>query len=277
MTKNRILLFKTMLNKMLKTNHTTQNTFLVVILISLLASLPSCVPYEKLLNFQDEAETGPIKSQYIQEFQKIIIQSDDILSVTVSTFDSTAARVFNKNFSAAKDGSFIGQGYLVDDRGDIEFPVIGKINLIGKTREEAKEIVRGKLLTYLRDPVVDVRFLNLHISIFGEVNKPGVFTFPDERFTLLEAITQAGDMTLFADRENIMVIREKGQVREFGIVDLTSARAFESPYFYLKQNDAIYIKPLKERARVVDDPWPKAISIVSVLTTIATVIIALTR
>ena len=254
-----------------------QKTGLYVLLLCGLGFLQSCVPHEKLLNFQSEDEAGLIKSQYIQEFQKIIIQTDDILAVHVSTFDSTASRVFNKRTRASATGSFIGQGYLVDANGHIEFPVVGKIFLKGMTREEAKDTIRSKLLTYLRNPVVDVRFLNLHISIFGEVNRPGVFTFPDERFTLLEAITEAGDLTPFADRVNIMVIREKEKVRDFGIVDLTSSRAFESPYFYLKQNDVVYVKPLKERARIIDDPWPKVLAGTGAFASLATIVLALTR
>ncbi|HFA51396.1 MAG TPA: hypothetical protein ENJ95_20480 [Bacteroidetes bacterium] len=263
---------------MFQINHTIQNTTLpILLLLCCFAFFQSCIPHEKLLNFQDGTENGPIKSQYIQEVQKIVIMTDDILAVTVSTFDTTMARIFNKRISASADGSFIGQGYLVDADGNIEFPVVGKIYLKGMTREEAKDTVRNKLLDYLRNPIVDVRFLNLHVSIFGEVNRPGIFTFPDERFTLLEAITQAGDLTTFADRANIMVIREKEKVRDFGIVDLTSSRAFESPYFYLQQNDAIYIKPLKERARAIEDPWSKIISGAGVFVAVATLIITFTR
>ncbi len=247
------------------------------LLICFFGTFQSCVPYERLLNFQDESDSGLISSQYIQDVQKIVIQTDDILSITVSTFDSTAARVFNKRITQAKDGSFIGQGYLVDDEGHIEFPVLGKIKLEGLTREVAKDTIRNRLFFYLKDPVVDVRFLNLHVSIMGDVVRPGVFTFPDERFTLLEALTLAGDMTSFADRGNIMVIREKGKVREFGIVDLTSSRAFESPYFYLKQNDVIYVKPLKEKARIINDPWPRVLSATGVFASVATLVIALTR
>ncbi len=262
---------------MTRINRTTKNLIYAVLLICFFGLFQSCVPHERLLNFQDESDSGLISSQYIQDVQKIVIQTDDILSITVSTFDSTAARVFNKRITQSKDGSFIGQGYLVDEEGNIEFPVLGKIKLDGFTREVAKDTIRNRLFYYLRDPVVDVRFLNLHVSIMGDVVRPGVFTFPDERFTLLEALTLAGDMTSFANRANIMVIREKGQLREFGVVDLTSSRAFESPYFYLKQNDVIYVKPLKEKARVINDPWPRVLSATGVFASLATLVLALTR
>jgi polysaccharide export outer membrane protein len=232
-----------------------------------------CVPPEKLVNFQKESVDQIVSAQYIQEVEKIKIQSDDILSITVSTFDSTAARIFNTKITpAGEDGSFIGQGYLVDADGFIEFPVLGKIRMKDLTREVAKDTIRQRLLTYLRDPVVDVRFLNLHISVMGEVKRPGIYTFPDERFTVLEALTLAGDLTDFADREHIMVIREFDKLREFGIVDLTSARAFESPYFYLTQNDVVYVKPLEQKAVTIRDPLARIAAVSGIIGTIATVV-----
>lgn len=238
----------------------------------------SCVPHERMVNFQNESIEDLLNAQYVPEVPKISIQVDDILSITVSTFDSTAAKVFNSNVAqAGPDGSFVGKGYLVDEDGFIDFPVLGKIQLQGLTRDMAKDTIKNRLLTYLRDPVVDVRFLNLHVSVMGEVQRPGLYTFPDEHFTVLEALTMAGDMTDFADRENILVIRETSKVREFGKVDLSTARAFESPYFYLTQNDVLYVRPLKEKARVLRDPVSRALAFTGVAASLATVVVALTR
>ncbi|MCB0517987.1 MAG: polysaccharide biosynthesis/export family protein [Lewinellaceae bacterium] len=250
-----------------------------LVLCLLLASLfQACVPFEKLVNFHDETPEDLIVAQYVPEIKKITIQNDDILSITVSTFDSTAARVFNKPVSASgADGSFIGQGYLVDEDGFIEFPVLGKLKMKGLTREIAKDTIKNRLLTYLRDPVVDVRFLNLHVSVMGEVKSPNLYTFPDERFTILEALTLAGDMTDFADRSKVMVIREHDKVREFGVVDLSSARAFESPYFYLTQNDVVYVKPIKEKTNLIQDPISRILAFTGIAVSLATVVIALTR
>lgn len=260
--------------------HSTRKFQLLTIRLALLFGTMSlfnaCVPYQKMMNFQDEQDIEALKSQYIQEVDKIKIQTDDILSITVSTFDTLAARVFNTRISATgQDGSFIGQGYLVDEDGFIEFPVLGKIKLKGLTRESAKDTVRHRLLIYLKDPVVDVRFLNLHVSVLGEVKRPGLYTFSDERFSVLEALTLAGDLTDFADRENVMVIREVDNLRDFGKVDLSSSRAFESPYFYLKQNDVVYIRPLKEKARVIQDPLTRSLSIAGVLSSIATIVVTI--
>jgi len=254
----------------------TTNYFLLLLLS--MSLLGGCIPQEKLVNFQDESAAKFLNAQYVQEAPKVKIQADDILSITVSTFDSTAAKVFNKNIPGPSlDGSFTGQGYLVGDDGNIEFPVLGKIKLKGLNREAAKDTIRNKLLTYLLDPVVEVRFLNLHISVMGEVKKPGIYTFSDEKFTILEALTIAGDLTDFADRANILIIREHEKIREFGKVDLSSSRAFDSQYFYLSQNDVIYVKPLKEKAKLLQDPVSRALAISGVVASLATIIITLTR
>ena len=240
--------------------------------------LHGCIPYEKLVNFNDETPTELLKAQYIPDVKKILIQTDDILSISVSTFDSTTAKLFNNPVRpSASDGSFIGQGYLVDVDGYIEFPVLGKIQLKGLTREDAKNHIKTKLLTFLREPVVEVRFLNLHVSVMGEVQRPGLYTFPDEHFTVLEAITLAGDMTNLADRENIMVIREYDKVREFGKVDLSSTRAFESHYFSLAQNDIVYVKPLEQKTKVIQDPIVRISAIASIVVSMATLLIAVSR
>jgi len=248
------------------------------LLLAVIFSLPSCVPHEKMVNFRTENPEELLTAQYAQEIPKININVDDILSISVSTFDSTAAKVFNSKISTSgPTGSFIGQGYLVDEDGYIDFPVLGKLQLKGLSRDAAKDTIRNRLLTYLRDPVVDVRFLNLHVSVMGEVSRPGIYTFSDERFTLLEVLTMAGDMTDFADREDILVIREIDKVREFGKVDLSSPKAFESPYFYLTQNDVVYVKPLKQKARILEDPWSRAIALTGVAASLATVILALNQ
>jgi polysaccharide export outer membrane protein len=252
----------------------TQNTlFTLVFVCCIFALFQSCVPSEKLINFQDESTSKIIDSQYIQATEKIEIQTDDIINITVSTFDSAAAKVFNRKVFAGQNGSFIGQGYLVDEDGFIEFPVLGKINLNGLTTDAAKDTIKSKLLIYLKDPVVDVRFLNLHVSVMGEVSKPGIYTFSDEKFTLLEALTLAGDMTNFANRSEVMVIREKGKVREFGRVDLSSSRAFESPYFYLKQNDVVYVEPLPEKERLINDPFTRSLQLTGTLAAIASIVV----
>jgi len=259
-------------------NNFNTNVFRLGAFFCLALLLHGCIPHEKLVNFYGESPSELLKAQYVQDVKKMLIQSDDILSITVSTFDSTTAKLFNNPVRpSANDGSFIGQGYLVDMDGFIEFPVLGKIKLQGLTRDEAKNHIKTKLLTYLRDPVVEVRFLNLHVSVMGEVQRPGLYTFPDEHFTVLEALTMAGDMTNFADRENIMIIREYDKVREFGKVDLSSARAFESHYFYLAQNDIVYVKPLKQKTKMVEDPFVKVSAVASIVVSMATLIVAFTR
>lgn len=257
------------------THHKSTNKYLFNLFLfgCLLTLMQSCISHEKLVNFQDESVNDVIDNQYIQDTEKIQIQTDDILNITVSTFDSAAAKVFNRPVFAGQNGSFIGQGYLVDEEGTIDFPVIGKIILSGLTTDAAKDTIKEQLLVYLKDPVVDVRFLNLHVSVMGDVRQPGIYTFSDEKFTLLEALTLAGDLTDFSDRANIMVIREKNKVREFGRVDLSSSRAFESPYFYLMQNDVIYVPPLEEKERLVNDQYTRTLQLLGPLVGVANVVV----
>jgi polysaccharide export outer membrane protein len=247
----------------------------LAVFVSLIAG--SCgVPYEKIVNFNTDTPIEYIKAQYIPDPRKILIQPDDILSVTVSTFDSVTARLFNTPVRpAGENGSLIGQGYLVDKDGNIEFPVLGKIQLKGLTREEAKTHIQNQLLKYLRDPIVEVRFLNMHVSVIGEVSRPGIYTFSDEYFTVLEAVAMAGDLTVMADRQNIMIIREFDKVREFGKVDLSSERAFESSYFYLAQNDIVYVKPLEQKRMAVQDPFSRVMMISSLVISLTTVVITI--
>lgn len=258
--------------------HPGQNVIKFGAILTIVIFFNSCVPYTKMLNFREESTTEFLDAQYVQDVKQIKIQKDDILAISVFTFDSTAAKVFNtKSNSANSDGNFVGRGYLVDEDGFIDFPVLGRMRLKGLTRDIAGDTIKARLLTYLRDPVVEVRFLNLHISVMGEVKKPGIYTFPDERFTLLEALAISGDLTDFADREHILIIREYEKIREFGKVDLSSARAFESPYFYLAQNDVVYVRPLKEKAKVLQDPLSRILAITGILGSIASIVIALTR
>ncbi len=256
--------------------------------IGLLMMQGCSIPYSRMVNFNSDKPIEFFQAQYIPDPLKIKIQPDDILSVTVSVFDPETARPFNHTPSARAGGGDLGdqgggggagpaagQGYLVDEDGYIEFPVLGKISVIGLTREEAKVQIQNQLLKFLRDPIVEVRFLNMHVSVIGEVRRPGLYTFSDEHFTLLEALAMAGDLNDLADRTDIMVIRERDKIREFGKVDLTSNLSFESEWFYLTQNDIIYIKPMKEKKAVVRDPLTRISSVGSIVISFSSTIFAL--
>jgi polysaccharide export outer membrane protein len=152
-------------------------------------------------------------------------------------------------------GESIGQqrmlGYLVDQEGDIDFPILGKIKARGMTRNQLREHIKTLLIDggYLRDPIITINFLNFKVSVQGEVNQPGSFYISGERITLLEALSMAGDLTIYGRRDRVVVIREANGERAMLNHDLTSTELFTSPYYYLQQNDIVYVEPNVRRAQ----------------------------
>lgn len=217
------------------------------------------------------------------------IQPEDLLRITVHSFDPLAAAPFNIEAEGQnmQIGNQIGQaggnsmelfmGYFVDQEGFIDFPVLGRIEVAGLTLDQAKFKIYELLQPYLRDAVVNMRFLNFKITVLGEVNAPGAVRLTNKRVTLLEAIGMAGDLSNYASRTNVLVIREKEGSRQYARLDLQSAEIFTSPYFYLQQNDVVYVEPIRARVATVADPAQRIISYASAGLSIITLIIALRR
>ncbi|MEM8526567.1 MAG: polysaccharide biosynthesis/export family protein [Bacteroidota bacterium] len=189
------------------------------------------------------------------------MQPNDVLFIQVEADDleGIAAQPFNKTAGMIGGGGGGGNlielnGYLVDTAGQIEFPILGTLEVGGKTTSEAREELEGKLLPYIKAPIVNIRFLNFRVNIMGEVGAPGVITTTNERLTIMEAITQAGGLTPVGNATNILIVREKGNQREYGRINLKDRAVFHSPYFYLYQNDVIYIEPLETKITQVRDP-----------------------
>ena len=133
------------------------------------------------------------------------------------------------------------EGYTVNPEGNIDFPTLGTLHIAGMTRNEVADMIKGMLTQYMPDPIVTINFLNFNITVIGEVEKPGNFRITGDRVSILEALGMAGDMTEFGDRENVVVIRETDGVREIGRLNIKSKKIFESPYYYLQQNDVVYV------------------------------------
>ena len=206
----------------------------------------SCVSEKKVLYFQDIERLG---DQPDNPGYTTIIRPDDLLTITVSAINPENVLPFNPPLVSTpnQDGTVTSvrqlQTYLVDKNGDIEFPVLGRINLGGRSRQEANAFLVKKLSNYLKNPIVNLRILNFTISVLGEVQRPGTFTVNDERITVLEALGLAGDMTLFGKRKDVKVIREEDGKTEYGILDFTSVDVINSPYYYLQQNDVVIVSP----------------------------------
>jgi len=169
-------------------------------------------------------------------------------------------------------------GYLVDSRGEIELPTLGKVKLTGLGLEGAKEKIEQLLDPYFEEiPLVTVRLLNFRINVNGEVGRPGIFNIDNQSVTLLEALSLAGDLTDYSERDSILIIREADGQRRFGYVNLNSAEIFNSPYFYLQQNDVVYVRPAKRKLALVRDPATRIFTWISAITGIAAFVITLTR
>ncbi len=173
------------------------------------------------------------------------IQPGDRLGITVTALDPLAAAPFN--LSAASQGGSSTQtveqvSYLVDSTGNIRFPQLGKVYVSGFTVNQVAATLQEKLVPYIKEPLATVNIVNFKVNVLGEVNSPGTITITDGKATILEALSLSGDLTIFGKRDNILVVREINGTREFGRLNLASNDIFTSPFFYLKQNDVIYVE-----------------------------------
>lgn len=255
-------------------------------LLALLVGFSSCVSHRELVNF-NEADLTAQASERIKNSLELLVQPDDLLRITVHSLDPEAAAPFNLENPTANGGGGGGQGlndpttlelfrgYLVDREGNIDFPLLGTIPVEGKTLEAVKLDIRNRLAKYLKDPVVNARYLNFKVTVLGEVRTPGVVRLTNSRTTLLDVLGQAGDLSDYADRSNILIVREDGHTRQYVNINLHEDDIFDSPYFYLKQNDLVYVSPIRAKTAVVADPAQRAISYVTAALSITGLIIAL--
>lgn len=227
----------------------------VFFVLFLLFSLSSCKTYKKV-NYLQDAKINETFSMI--ENQGIQIQPQDMLSIIVSSKSPELAIMFNLpavNYQAgsevvASGGSQRLVGYVVSNDGTIDFPILGKIKVAGMTRWQLQEYIKKTIIEagLLKDLVVTVEFMNFKISIIGEVNSPGTYTINGDKITILEAISMARDLTIFGRRDSVFVVREENGTRTIYNIDLRSASLFDSPAYYLRQNDVVYVEPNKVRA-----------------------------
>lgn len=240
-------------------------------------SFLSCGSYKGLLYFQNLNNNQAVKEN-IENFTPLTIQKEDMLGISVSSLNPEASAIFNYNLASISPSGNLGTGYnpllgyQVDSKGMIEIPLIGDFKVAGLSTSEVRDQVRSKLQTYLKEPVVNVRILNFRVSVMGDVGRPGVYPAQNDRMTLTEAISLAGDLNVTANRNNLWLIRERDGTREFIPIDLTSKNIFKSPYFYLKNNDLLYIQPGKAKYSSVDNTYRNVGLALSVMSIIAIVL-----
>lgn len=206
-----------------------------------------------------------------------VLQRDDLLMIIVSAQDPMAAQPFNltTNLSVNPSNQAAGsqvqqQLYLVDSNGNIDFPAIGTIKAAGKSKEDLILDLKSKISKYVINPIINVRIMNYQIAIQGEVNRPDVYRIDSERISLPEAIAKAGDLTIYGKRDNILLIREQDGKKVTHRIDLTKSDFINSDFYYLKQNDIVYVEPSSVRVNssVIGPNITVAISVVSLLITI---------
>ncbi len=252
--------------------------------------LASCANVKDIAYFQDKAIDHP---EEIDKHGGIVIQPKDMISIVVSSRNPELSTMFNLPVVSYQAGSEIVtsaaqqrlMGYVVDNDGYIDFPVLGEINVGGMTRWELSEYIKNTLLEkgYLNDAVVTVEFMNFKVSVLGEVNKPGTYTIEGDKVTVLQALSLAGDLTIFGKRNNVTVIREMDGERIFYNVDLCSVDMFKSPAYNLLQNDIVYVEPsdIKARQSTLDDKGLRMTSIMissgSLLVSVATLLATLIK
>lgn len=239
----------------------------------------SCTSKKKMVYFQ-----GNLPSTEVNKNYNPVFRHDDLLSITILGQDEATVKPFNlpivnynNNIGGYTQGAPTLPGYLIDKDGNIELPVLGKLAIAGITRGEAIELIKEKLKGYVVNPTVIIRILNYKVTVLGEVKNPGTFTIPNERVTLPEALGIAGDLQITAERKTVLVIRDvNGKKTEF-VVDLTSKDLFNSPVYYLNQNDLVYISPNRAKMNSsVVNPANAGI-VISAVSLIITVLALITR
>lgn len=236
----------------------------------------SCASKKDIVYYQNIEGTNI--SQNITSYE-VKIQPDDLLMIIVSAEDPEIAMPFNltsvsvpsANNLTAISGQQIQQSYLVDKYGNIEFPVLGKLQVGGLSRTEVLGLLKEKISVYIKNPIINLRIMNFKVSLQGEVNMPGSYTVVSERITLVEALSMAKDLTVYGKRDNILIIREVNGIKSYNRVNITNADFINSPFYYLAQNDVIYVEPnnTKVNASAVGPNTSVIISAISILVSLS--------
>jgi polysaccharide biosynthesis/export protein len=214
----------------------------------------SCTPTKKVLYFNDLATVDSVKIRSAKLSFETQIQKNDQLWITVGGSNPQDLLVLNSANGVTQMGGNIGGvasnsilGFLVESDGNIKVPYVGKVMAEGKTRIQLETELTEKFTAYTKNPVVNVRFLNYHFTVLGEVVRPGRFAMATERINIIEALGMAGDLTFLGKAQNILVIREENGIRNTARLNLLSAEVFNSPYYYLKTNDVVYVEPVRAK------------------------------
>ena len=236
--------------------------------ISVIVLFSSCKTQKAFGYVEDFADTsGKMKVTYPEP----LIQKNDVLSIIVysDAIDQGATDAMY-NLANAGTGTSATQGFLVDQDGNIQYPRVGKVKAEGLTKQQLSEEIKKKLTGPLSNPSVIIRLTNFKVTMLGEVARPGPITLPSEKVTILEAIGLAGDINQYGKKDDVVILREVDGAVEHGKIDLSSKNLFESPYYFLRQNDVVLVNPNKNKARLSDQVFNQRLGIAfSIINTIA--------
>ena len=256
-------------------------TIFILLFPFLVCFISSCAVGKKSVYFRNVPDS--VSQVALAAFVEPIIQPDDILSINIETIDPKAAAAVSQlpvmPAVGASSASTVGgqeiSGFAVDKDGNVEIPILGIIHIAGLTTYQTRELIKSKASRYFVNPTVQVRFVNFKITVLGEVTRPATYTLPNEKITLLDAIGLAGDLTIYGKRNNIMLIREEDGRKKTVRFDLNSYDIFKSPYFYLRQNDVIYVEPGRSKTAANNAARTQTISSIGAVISVA--IVALSR
>jgi polysaccharide export outer membrane protein len=258
----------------------------------------SCVNTRQLTYLQGSFDTARLSQIVLKE---PVIQKADLLGIVVYSDNPAATAIFNQGQQGGSPAAGGGaadatsgissttsagggggstssaSGFLVDERGNIEFPVFGLIHVDGITKAQLKDTLDSRLKEFLKNPYCTVRFLNYKFTMLGEVNRPGIFSIPGEHINLLEALGISGDLTFFGRRDNILVIRDNNGKREWGRMDLTRPDVMASPFFNLQPNDVVYVEANKKKIAANDQTLVRNISLTATIISVFAIIYSIFR
>ncbi|GHT31632.1 polysaccharide biosynthesis protein [Bacteroidia bacterium] len=259
--------------------------------VGLIFLLTSCGAPKDVVYFQGLDSLTPEQMAQMNQNYSSRISTDDLLTITVTAWDASVVTPFNPPvWSYASQGDVAVNTsaqqlhtYLVDSDGNINFPVLGKVHVAGLSKQELTVKMQGLIDHYVKDPLVNVQIVNYKVTVLGDVARPGSLTIRNERVTIIEAIGSMGDLNINANRKNILVVRDNNGMKEHGRVDITDPAIFASPYYYLRQNDLVYVEPNKVKQKNARYSQGESFNvsivsaIISGISTATAIILAITR
>ncbi|MFI5158484.1 MAG: polysaccharide biosynthesis/export family protein [Sphingobacteriales bacterium] len=240
--------------------------------------LNSCNSYYKDVPYYQNLDHSRVSEEKINNYTPLRIQSGDILGITVTSLNENITNT-NSEFNASSKNpagqDVLADGYRVDPGGAVHLPYVGTMKVAGLTTDEMARDLSSGLESYFKKPIVNIRILNFKISVFGDVLRPDIYTVQNQHVNINEALALAGDLNISAKRKNVLLIRETGGKREYVPIDLTNKDVFDSPYYYLKNNDMIYVEPDKTKYDSIDPGYRTTTLAISAISAAASIIVSL--